>query len=256
MGYISIRWLFDYLSHRSFYVFAIYCAAARISNHPLVLCVTVEAPCPSHRLLPLCLLLIILPACASLPTATPPPTPQALLIQRSLALQGWDNQLYACAQEFPQLAVFIVEKTPATSPPGSLSLELHFGSPTQSTLGSAEPFVLGSEDLRLAANTAFPLDELTPAQLRDIFSGHSSSQALAPNAQEFPLQAWTYPSGDEARLVFEKAVLNQPAKALIAPDPRLMLEALAGQAGAVGYLPASAFSRRAKIKERRSKNWF
>jgi hypothetical protein len=209
----------------------------------------------SLLLLSLSLLLIFLPACTSLPTTTPPPTPQALLIHRPLALQGWDQRLYACGESFPGLAIFIVDQPPVSSPTGSLYLELHLGASNLSAVSAAEPFVLASEELRLAANIAFPVAELTLPQLRSIFNGQiSSSQALDPAAQEFPLQAWTYPSGDEARLAFEKAALLQPAQALIAPDPRLMLEALAGQAGAVGYLPASAFNlgneiQRAQIKE-------
>lgn len=207
---------------------------------------------PSRHFLVLCLLLVFLPTCAPLPTATPPPTPQALFVQRPLILQGWDARLYACAVDFPQIALFIAEQAPEPSLTGSLSLELHYGAPNQS---NENTYILGYEDLLLAANISFPANELTLPQLQEIYHGQTaSSQAIAPTDQDFPLQAWTYPNGELARQVFDKAVLHEPSQALIAPSPQAMLEALADQAGAVGYLPASAFSladetQKAQIKE-------
>ena len=196
----------------------------------------------TRRLLSLCLLLVLLPACSPPPVSTPPSTPQAILITRSPALLGWDPKLYSCAKDFPQLAVFVEEK--ALSSPGSASptLELRFGAPIEPAENS---FLLGWEDLILVANTTFPLDEITLSQLQDLFTGQLSTfQDLDPQSPATVLQAWTYPAGDETRQVFDRVVLLQPTAlplALIAPAPPAMLEALAGGVGAVGYLPVSAF---------------
>jgi hypothetical protein len=167
-------------------------------------------------------------------------------------LQGWDDRLRTCAADFPQIALFIAEQFPQTTIAGSLNLELLLGVPNQS---SEKLFVLGTEDLLLVANIRFPVAELSLQQLQDIYNGRvTSSQDITANAKEFPLQAWTYPASDPARQVFERASLLQHVQALIAPDPHAMLQALADQPGAVGYLPLSAFaaadeSQKAQIKE-------
>jgi len=196
----------------------------------------------TRRLLSLCLLLVFLPACSPPPVATPPSTPQAILITRSPALLGWDPKLYSCAKDFPQLAVFVEEKVLGLPGSASPTLELRFGAPTEMAENS---FLLGWDDLILLANTTFPLDEISLPQLQGLFTGQLSTfQDLDPQSPATVLQVWTYPAGDETRQVFDRAVLSQltaPPLALIAPDPPAMLEALAGGIGAVGYLPVSAF---------------
>lgn len=207
---------------------------------------------PVRRLLCFHIFIFALAACAPLLTSTPPPTPQPLLVQRPLALQGWDDHLRTCAADFPQIALFIAEQGPQSTIAGSLNLKLFLGAPTQS---STEFFVLGTEELLLAANIRFPVAELSLMQLQDIYSGRAtSSQDITADAEDFPLQAWTYLANDPARQVFEQASLLQQVRALIAPDPYAMLQALADQPGAVGYLPRSAFaaadeSQKAQIKE-------
>jgi hypothetical protein len=179
------------------------------------------------------LLLLSLPACATLPTGTPPPTPQILVIARPLALQGWDEKVLTCAKEYPQLAVFVIENYPGAQTTPKPEVTLQLGNPSQP---ADNTYLLGQEDILLAANTAFPGEELSLLQLQYLISAFPESPAL-------PVQFWTYPSSDEARAAFEQAVLpdgSSPIRARIAPDPSAVLEALENDPAAFGYIPASS----------------
>jgi hypothetical protein len=186
------------------------------------------------------LLLLLLPACAPLATATPPPTPQILVIARPLALQGWDEKIHTCAQNYPQLAVFIVEDYPGAQASPKPDVTLQLGNSSQPVENT---YLLGQEDILLAANPAFPGKELTLAQLQDLLTA-SLPAPISQGSQLLSVQFWTYPPGDEARAAFEQAVLpagSSPIQSLIAPDPSAMREALVNDPTALGYLPASSF---------------
>jgi hypothetical protein len=199
--------------------------------------------CAASRWQSYCLLLmVILPACASLPTATPPPTPQILVIARPQALQGWDEKIYTCAKNYPQLAVFVTDSYPGAQITPEPEVVFQLGNPSQP---AENTYLLGQEDILLAANTAFAVEELPLSQLQD-FVTTSMTIPTSPESPALPVQFWTYPHGDEARTAFEQAVLpdgSSPTQALIAPDPTAMLEALANDPAAFGYLPASSLSQ-------------
>jgi hypothetical protein len=188
------------------------------------------------------LLLLILSACASLPTATPPPTPQILVIARPLALQGWDEKIHTCAKNYPQLAVFVNDNLPGAQTTPKPAVTLQLGNPYQP---ADNTYLLGQEEIYIAANTAFPDEELSLSQLQD-FVTTSLTIPASPKSRSLPVQFWTYPPGDEARAAFEQAVLpdgSLSTYALIAIEPSAMLEALEKDPTAFGYLPASSLSQ-------------
>ncbi len=198
------------------------------------------------------LLLLILPACAPLPTATPPPTPQILVIARPLALQGWDERIHTCAKNYPQLAVFVIDNYPGAQPIPEPKVTLQLGNPSQP---ADNTYLLGQEDILLLANTAFPDEELSFSGLQDLVTTSLTIPA-SPESLAHPVQFWTYPPGDEARAAFEQAVLpdgTSPTLALIAPDPSAMLEALEGDPAVIGYLPASSLSQTSADQQRKIK---
>jgi hypothetical protein len=56
------------------------------------------------------------------------------------------------------------------------------------------------------------------------------------------VQFWTYPKEDELRAAFEAAILSvgiSSTRAMLAPDPGAMLQAIANQSGSIGYAPRS-----------------
>ena len=182
-------------------------------------------------------LLLLFSACAPLITATPPPTPQVLTLTRPLALTGWDARIHDCAKNFPQLAIFILEDSVGSSNQG---FTLYLGNPPQPTDFT---YIIGYEDILVLANKAFPFNELSLTQLQDLLStGLPSPSIQDPSIPA--VQFWTYPSDDEARIAFDQAALNAGSahiQAQIAPDPSAMLEALANDPAAFGYLPVSFF---------------
>jgi len=192
------------------------------------------------------LLLLILPACEALPTRPPPPTPQILVIARPLALEGWDEKAHTCARDFPQLAVFVIDNYPGAQTTPKPEVTLQLGNPSQPADNS---YLIGQEDILLAANAAFHDEELSLLQLQSLISASPESPAL-------PVQFWTYPPNDEARATFERAVLPDgysPIQAFLAPDPSAMLEALGNDPAAFGYLPASSLAQASADQQRKIK---
>jgi hypothetical protein len=198
------------------------------------------------------LLLLLLPACAPLATATPPPTPQILVIARPLALQGWNEKIHTCAKNYPQLAVFVVEDYPGAQASPKPEVTLQLGNSSQPVENA---YLLGQEDILITANTAFPNKELSLAQLQDLLTA-SLPGPISQGSQPLSVQFWTYPPGDEARAAFEQAVLpagSSPIQSLIAPDPSAMREALENDPTALGYLPASSFSQASAYQQSKLK---
>lgn len=193
----------------------------------------------------LSLALLFFTGCSTPLTALPPPTPQVLLIDLSSALAGWQPKIYACAQDFPQLAVFAVESVTT----GGSTIKLQLGAPDN----TAEPdetvensYVIAQEEVILIASPDFPLNEISISQLQGIFTGQlTTSQSLVPEAEPDLIQPWTYPTTDETRRTFEGAVFSgevPPIQALIAPDPASMLKTIVTTSRSIGYLPGSALS--------------
>ena len=99
--------------------------------------------------------------------------------------------------------------------------------------------LLGKEQVVVIVNQANPRVEFSREELQAIFSGQTASWNSSPDQ---PVKVWVLPAGDPARLGFDTAVIpTQPLApdARLAPDPGAMLEAVAGDANSIGYLPAS-----------------
>ena len=78
---------------------------------------------------------------------------------------------------------------------------------------------------------AVALRNLNTEQLRELYSEPSSIY-----------QIWAYSEGNELRAIFDGAVLGNAALSsyvFLAPDPAAMLEAVAADPMAIGYLPKS-----------------
>lgn len=186
----------------------------------------------------LSLLLTLLTACQTAQTPTPLiaplPTPHILAVQVTPALQSLGAQFHACADELPSTGL-VVSNTPAPSLDlNKAAVALRWGLQSKPEGYAA---VLGQEALVVIVSTQSTLQSIGLADLRAIYQGKLRAWPGTDNE----IQAWTYPSGDDATEVFEGTILGGstiPASAVYtAPDPEAMLETVAKTPNAVGYLP-------------------
>lgn len=182
----------------------------------------------------------LLSACGTPPVATPAPTPQAVFLTYPPELRPYAEALAACARQYPEIALYLNETLAEPASDGQSSLFLAMGS-QPSSLSDWKATLMAEERLVVVVNQANPLESLSVEQLRALWSGRLPSwQALGGGAEA--VQVWTYAEGTALGERFEAAVMAgelTSSTAWLAPDPQAVLEAVAAEAGAIGYLPGA-----------------
>jgi phosphate transport system substrate-binding protein len=115
---------------------------------------------------------------------------------------------------------------------------------------------IGWEDIKVIVNQENELSELTADELKAIFSGRLPGWN---NGAGQPIQVWVLPKDDPVRANFDHAVLQSirlTSEAMLAPNSDAMIEAIASNANAIGYLTGGelssgdpAFSSRVHVVE-------
>jgi hypothetical protein len=185
-------------------------------------------------------LLLLLAGCAQVEIQAPPPTSQPLTVDYTPALRTWQPALYACASTLPEIALFTHEVPAERLDLQAADLALRLGAP-QSNLDFFA-VQIGEERVIAIVHPENPLEDMGGAILRGLYTGQISNWAEAAPGFDADVQVWTYPPGDETRQTWEAALFGAAPPAvqgLLAPDPQAMLEAVAGEPGALGYLPRS-----------------
>lgn len=174
-------------------------------------------------------------SCQAQPAAVPvtQPPPSLLTVQASFALQPLADDFHSCAGELIDTAL-IVQDTPAAAVNlDEAAIGLRWGLHDQPDYFAAE---IGHEELAVIVHPNNPVEEISLEELQAIYLG---AQTQPPFNEWMP---WAYPKGDDVQQVFESAVLqNRPPDSSVihlAPDPAAVLEAVAANPGAIGYLPA------------------
>jgi hypothetical protein len=203
-------------------------------------------PIRHFKRLYLLLNILLLAACQQTPAVRmPPPTPEILRVQYTPALRAWVAALNRCANDLP-LAGLVVNETPANRLDLAASdIALRFG-PAASMPASV--LQLGMDELVLIVNPANPLLDanLEPGTVSSIYSGQTVQWGDLIKGQTQAIQVWSFLPGDDLRQVFEAAFLggqSLTAHAYLAPDTASMLEAVAREPAAIGYLLKSQLDK-------------
>lgn len=181
-------------------------------------------------------LLITLVSCGSPGIATPAPTPEAIHIYYPSSLQPWSDRLSSCASENPHIAVFFTQSSSAELKLNTGEIELSIGeySPGEANI---YPFQLGWEQVVVIVNQANPISKLSSDTIREIYKGQKITW---DDHLSQLIQVWVLPQSESVRQYFDEALnisLPYSPNALLAPDPSAMLEAVAEDVNAIGYLP-------------------
>mgnify|MGYP002681554999 CR=1 FL=1 len=114
------------------------------------------------------------------------------------------------------------------------------------------PVIIGEDELIMVVHPDNPINELTMAQVQDIFSGSARSwQAIFDQCPEcsqidtsdyanLQVNIWIPPLFDETRLLWDKVVMhgtNYLATAKLAADASQLQELIADDKSAIGFLP-------------------
>jgi DNA-binding transcriptional LysR family regulator len=172
---------------------------------------------------------IIISACGTYVTSSPPPSPQPIQVAFSTTLSPLVERLHQCALQHPEIALITHQTTIIGLEETSADLVLWMGEPELEAYQNA--FILGEDTIAIIAGSNVTLQDLSTDQLRNLY--------IYPNST---YQVWTYPPGHELRILFDKVVIGDgatDANVLLAPNPAAMIEAIAADSLAVGFIPTS-----------------
>jgi hypothetical protein len=198
-------------------------------------------PVLNIKLLLCCGVVLLLTACTAPASRSPAPTAQAIQLNYPPALSTWVEKFTACASKEPLVALFLTPATTQTSDllPNEIGLVFGESFPFDESMF---PSQLGTEQILVLVNQENDGTWLTMDNLRSIFSGEVS---LWENNDATPIEVWILPDGDPIRTTFDRMVMQSTpitTGAMLAPDFNAMLEAVAENPGAIGYLTESAMA--------------
>lgn len=185
------------------------------------------------RISPLFLLFsLLLAACSGAPSGqlaapvTVALTPATALLEPAVA---------ACGEQLPGVSAITQERF---YPHANADLVIHLGEP-QPFPGFAVP--LAGEQVLVILHPNNPAASLTLSQVTAIFSGEILNWSVF-GGRDQAIQTYAFYPVDETRQAFDRAVLAQAPltpDALLVPHPQAMLQSVAEDPAAIGYLPAA-----------------
>jgi len=183
-------------------------------------------------------LILLLAGCTGTQTTTPLPTLQPLKIAMTPAVWPLQEAVHRCAVTQPEVALVLSELPPTYFEKATADLALRFGEPFKISGYAAS---VAWEKIAIIVHPDNPLKALDQSQLRELFTGHVYSW-VAVGGPERAVQVWSFPENDDARQVFDSAILasgSLASEAMLASDPTQMIREIAANPGAIGYVPGA-----------------
>jgi hypothetical protein len=181
---------------------------------------------------------LVITACSTPLTATVPPSPQPVSIAFSPSLETIEDALHTCANNHPEIAL-IVDKRPVSSNDYDANdLTLLWGE-KPAEVSFAYP--LAQDELVIILNQANSNSNLSTNELRALYRGKVLNWDEISTYQH-TVSVWNYPQGNELRGILQENLLGKlrfTSLAHLAPNPQAMLEAVARDPGAIGFIPLS-----------------
>jgi hypothetical protein len=181
-------------------------------------------------------------ACSAPVTATVPPSPLPVRVAYSSTLGIVEDALHICANDHPEIAL-IVDKRPVSSIDiKDNDITLWWGEkPAQVPFA----YPIAQDELVVILNQANPNSNLSTKELLALYSGKVHNWDEISTFQP-TVSVWSYPQGNELRRIFDENILGYQRLtplAFLAPNPQAMLEAVASDPGAIGFIPLAWLNR-------------
>jgi phosphate transport system substrate-binding protein len=183
-------------------------------------------------------LVFLLTGCRTPDASTPALTPEAIKVFYPAALQPWADKLANCGSNNPRIALYFIQSDALETNLLVNEIGLELGQSTQD-IPDSNLFQVGWEQVVVVVNKDNQLSQLSPDDLKSIFTGQVSN---GENASNQAIQVWVLPDGEPTRTIFDNAIMSTQSlssEALLAPDPTAMLEAISKNVDSIGYLPRS-----------------
>ena len=106
---------------------------------------------------------------------------------------------------------------------------------------NAAPFEIGKDSLAVIVNPENPIGTLDMPKVKDFYTGQAAVWTDAEGAPLGSVQTWVYPSEEDTQILLTSTLLADlptVTTARIAPNPAAMLEAVAADPLAIGFVPA------------------
>jgi hypothetical protein len=182
--------------------------------------------------------ILLLASCTGTQTPNPLPTLQPLSIAMTPAVGPLQGAVHRCAVTQPEVALVLSELPPANLEKAKADLALRFGEPSKIT-GYATS--VAWDKIAIIVHPDNPLRGFDQSRLRELFTGQVYNWAVV-GGPERAVQVWTFPENDDARQVFDRAIMTSgslSSEAMLASDPAQMIREIAGNPGAIGYVPGA-----------------
>jgi hypothetical protein len=189
--------------------------------------------------LPLFAILFLLAACSTPSMRTPNPTPSSIFISYETYLPAIANQINSCASNIPSISIFYISDIDDQTLQSSSSITIKLD---DINLTATQAFQVGTESLVVIVNKDHPLTNISANELPDIFSGQPMQVS---ETERVTFETLIYPNDNEMRRIFENAfpdTLRVASNAIICPDPQTVIETVASEPLAIGYIPLSYLS--------------
>jgi ABC-type phosphate transport system substrate-binding protein len=199
------------------------------------------------------LLCVLASACQPL-QATPLPTLTTVRVQYTPATKPALQPLADCAAQLSGAGIVVSERSAVDMDLTQADLSFRYGLPTTPPAFAAQ---VGKDQLVAVVNAANQA-AINPEDLAELFAGQLRDwNDLEPTPSTAtgvpaPIQVWTYSPGDDLRDAFIAGTLDGApisGRVNLAPTPAAMLQAIAADPAAVGYLPHSLVTSQLRVLE-------
>lgn len=181
---------------------------------------------------------LILAACQSALPEASLSTPEVWRVQMPASLAWVGARMNVCAQQQAGVAL-LVDYQPPTAPNLEASdVLVRWGDPDPQD--SSEWYKIGEESLAVIIHPQNTTTAISPEQLRQAFTGQVRDWSEISDYSQV-LVPVNLPGQDETTLVMGAVTGEAPSitdRTLIAADPAAMIELVAANPGAIGYLPS------------------
>ncbi|HWQ46757.1 MAG TPA: undecaprenyl-diphosphatase UppP [Longilinea sp.] len=219
VGYLSIRWLLHFLTRQSLVVFSIYCIVAAVLSLGFIFLFGEEQPVTAEA-----------DSSAVVTEYRVSVTPE---------LEWMDDTFNVCAENTGVDVLVTVQ--PVDSLDVANATVLRWSTPA--TMDGVA-FTLGQESVAFIVN---PQQETHSAALSDLVQLLGGTTGTWANGSAVVI--WTYPDGDEILTMVETELLDGGLianTAHIAPDPEAVLQAVAADPNAIGFIPLGLLNERVR----------
>ena len=180
----------------------------------------------------------LITGCTIQPSADPAPTPMAVRVEITSSLEWLRPDMAECAQQTPGLTLSVRFNEVEAQSLEDSDVLLRWSNLAPA---SASPFEIGKDSLAVIVNPDNPVDTLDASQLKDFYTGQAAVWTDPEGTPLGSVQTWVYPAGEDTQILLTTTLLaDSPiaTTARIAPNPAAMLEAVAADPLAIGFVPA------------------